>query len=391
KASEKNFSSPQLFFNLGILARAYGENELAEEQLKRYLETPDSLKDPIKQNRAKNELEIAQGKIQIKTHPEILYVTLTNKCNANCLVCCVEKTPPWEIREEVLNEIKSLFPYLKRIFWLGGEVFFYKNFKRVFAQAIKYPQMKQVILTNGLLLDKEWADLFSQSNLHLVYSIDSIIPEVYEKIRRGSSYKKLLENIQLVKDAEIRNTEFSTGMTFILMKSNYTELPLLADFALEKGFKTLTINEVRGEFQEKIDFKKDKEVASFVKKHLPELIDKCLKFGIELNNEMAIGLDTPEEKILPLEEEKSCEKEKLKGPYCLYPWKSITMDVFGKTIPWFYCSQELGNTDEKFLKEIWNGETMQKYRENILKNNSNYLCPQNCVAINKENIFSALL
>lgn len=396
EALHRNYSTPEIYFRQGILARADGDTKKAEELLKKFKAHPKSSLNPFIRNRSLNELEIAGNKTSLESLPEILYVTLTNRCNANCTICCVEQTPPWEIRPEVIEEIKGFFPYIKRVFWLGGEVFLYKNFQDIFKQALKYPGMKQVIITNGLLFNEKWAELFSSSNLHLVYSIDSLNPELYEKIRVGSSYKRLMENISLIEKNKKKDSDFSTGMTYILMKSNYKELPHIPDFAAQHNFSTLTINEVRGEKEEKIYFSKDKEIADFVRENLPGVLRRASELGIELNNEMAIGAETPEEEILPNEEQDNLIEQDpptphASGPYCLYPWKSLIIDVHGKSIPWFYCVKEIGNTDRESLKDIWNGDMMQKYRENILNNNNCGICPENCIARNGENIFSSLI
>ena len=62
---------------------------------------------------------------------------------------------------------------------------------------------------------------------------------------------------------------------------------------------------------------------------------------------------------------------------CAMPWKSLVID-FNGIRPECICPKGDKISTGSALEEIWNGELMQAYRNNVLMNNKNNLCNNNC-------------
>jgi len=104
------------------------------------------------------------------------------------------------------------------------------------------------ILTNGTLLTKEDINLLSKlnvnNNIYITMSIDSDIPEVYEKIRQGAKFEvayanllelhkaKLLTNVHLV-------IQESNLDTFLDTEKHFAELGIVTKFIIKSGDKKL--------------------------------------------------------------------------------------------------------------------------------------------------------
>jgi MoaA/NifB/PqqE/SkfB family radical SAM enzyme len=56
-----------------------------------------------------NEREIAQGRTVIETRPRSLTVSLTSRCNLDCIMCEAKRLS-WEMPEKTLREVIGCFP-----------------------------------------------------------------------------------------------------------------------------------------------------------------------------------------------------------------------------------------------------------------------------------------
>src|SRR3989339_2033031 len=67
-------------------------------------------------NEILNRNEIQQKKTILSSHPLYLWVTLTNRCNLQCIMCSVPDKR-WEISDSHILGFKRLFPYLQEVRW----------------------------------------------------------------------------------------------------------------------------------------------------------------------------------------------------------------------------------------------------------------------------------
>lgn len=129
-----------------------------------------------------NEYEIATDATILKSKPRVLKVTLKNMCNLRCIMCACHRLPIWKLPQKYKDQIIEMLPFLERVSWIGGEVFLYDYFKELIYNANKY-NVRQDIITNGILIDDCMAKYFVQNNVDIEFSIDSLKPDVYKKIR----------------------------------------------------------------------------------------------------------------------------------------------------------------------------------------------------------------
>jgi len=108
-------------------------------------------------NKLLNELEIAEGKTLLSAKPRRLTVTLSNRCNLFCIMCLTRYTK-WEVSSKIIKEIYSLFPYLEKVMWQGGEVFALDFFEEILSVGFQYPHLRHSIVTNGQLISEKMAE-----------------------------------------------------------------------------------------------------------------------------------------------------------------------------------------------------------------------------------------
>lgn len=134
--------------------------------------------------------------------PLHLDVESTNACNLKCTMCgrnwMKEKIGyiSWNLFTRIIDEAaKYHLPSVK--FNYRGEPLLHPNI----AKMVKYAKEKGVLEvqfnTNGLLLDKKKAEELIDAGLdRIIFSFDGATKETYEKIRRGSNYETVINNIK---------------------------------------------------------------------------------------------------------------------------------------------------------------------------------------------------
>jgi len=189
-----------------------------------------------------NKQEICEQKVVLESNPTSLMAILTTECNINCIMCG-RRTLGQTLPYDTIKKVFSLFPYLKRVDYQGGEVFLLNYFKEVFSKTAEHQNILQHITTNGLLIDSEWAKLFAQARTSLQYSIDAVTKTTYESIRRGGQFKSLIRSLELVRDANKKYAGATeVGLNAVVMRRNYKELYLFPDFCKRYGISQITFD-----------------------------------------------------------------------------------------------------------------------------------------------------
>ena len=129
-------------------------------------------------------------------------------------------------------------PLLKDIEYIAangsGEIFiskFYKNLlKKVSA---KYPNIKYMIMTNGLLCnEKTLKELNIEDKLkYVIVSLHAITEETYNKMVKGSNFKKVINNIKYLSQLKKDDKMDCFALSFVITSLNYKELPQFIEFA----------------------------------------------------------------------------------------------------------------------------------------------------------------
>jgi len=160
----------------------------------------------------------------------ILYVT--EGCNLRCLTCSYREKLPNELSlEEISTLVDSLSAYgLRTIVYSGGEPLMRRDFPEICSIFRKY-NVKQVLLTNGLLLEKrldEVKKFFSE----IIVSIDGATDETHNTIRGVESLQQISRGI---KHALASSSRPSISIRTVLQKANFRQTIDIVQFAKSLG------------------------------------------------------------------------------------------------------------------------------------------------------------
>jgi MoaA/NifB/PqqE/SkfB family radical SAM enzyme len=182
----------------------------------------------------------------------------------------------------------ELYPYLERVVWLGGEVFLYRHFEEMFDTGARFPRMQQQIITNGYVLNERWIEkMVCSPNTELTFSVDGTTKEVYESIRQGSNFEKLLGNIRLImKRKQAVNPRMQIRLNAVIMRSNHHQIEEFLEFAHNEGFSQLSLMALHFDMapEENIFYgSQDRAVLQRIAGTIPRLREKAKSYGVDLD------------------------------------------------------------------------------------------------------------
>ncbi len=132
-------------------------------------------------------------------HPVLCNYYLTYRCNASCDFCDIwEKPSPYvtiENFKENLVDLKKL--KVKVIDFTGGEPLLHKGLGEMLSLA-RTKKMITTVTTNCLLYPKRAEELKGKVDM-LHFSLDSVNPEVHNKLRGVDCFDHVMESIKIAK------------------------------------------------------------------------------------------------------------------------------------------------------------------------------------------------
>ncbi len=182
-----------------------------------------------------------------------LVIESTSRCNLKCEMC-----PRNSFKHDPGDIDLDLFKKISKYFYCGidvnlagwGEPLLHPE-PDVLIRITKGKGANVGFTTNATLLDIEKSAKLIKSGLDFIdFSLDGATQETYEQIRHGAKFKDVITNIKNfieIKRSLNLKTPW-TSITFVMMKKNIHELPLMVKLAKElnvdvlvaKNFNVLT-------------------------------------------------------------------------------------------------------------------------------------------------------
>ena len=348
-----------------------------------------------------NEFEFRQGRIALRSWPQVIDLGLTLKCNLKCEMCFSRAMPAIDLAPECLEKAVPYLDYCHRIVWNDAGELFASSRTAEFIELMKrHRPPRSYVSTNLLLIDRHIDDILDSGLNEMNVSIDAIRRETYERIRTGARWDKLIANLGLLqrKKAE-RNTPWpALTFVFVAMRSNLAELPEFVDFAGKYGAVAIHVLKMLPtphglEREEQPDFEAEK--AAYTKALL-----RARDVGLEIqhtffNNDALLaelgeeraadapsaarapaGVSSPEPTPSPpvLPDRLALEALHRRQfapacgvvPICQAPWSEFLIQTDGKVRACCFSPAVMGDLHRQSLPEIWNGPEYRAFRRRLV-------------------------
>ncbi len=135
-------------------------------------------------------------------NPLMLAFEITTCCNFRCIRCERHSINPEHLNhhmtEETFERLSVLFPYVRGISVVGGlgEPLLCPNFWNYISKMKSYGCQVQYFTNASKCSDDVIKKSFSMGIDVVVFSMDSIVPEVYEHFKQGGSFIHLMDRIK---------------------------------------------------------------------------------------------------------------------------------------------------------------------------------------------------
>lgn len=352
---------------LGSVYRRLGKEELAKKIFNKLLTEKEIKTSKFLYNKILNEYEILTKREFLESKPREIRNTITTKCNIACRYCDVWKDDgSWNQNESRTKEIVSLFPYMDHMYWLGGEIFYYKGYEDILEEGFKYDTLTQTIFTNGLMLNEKILNKISKSKVNLVIAIDAGKKETYEYLRRGSSWEKLCANLNLIKEMNHIGNKINTTFNAVISKSNYKEIYEMVEMAHKYDFDKIRFMFILGNSSENIYLNNDKQALEYIYNVMPFAKNRALEYGLKFES-LLPSREKPHYKDINAKFVKDnnyglIKQQEEKVIKCTAPWTQIVIDAKGPMRTCVNCNDWIGDSQNQTLSEFWNSESMQFFR-----------------------------
>jgi MoaA/NifB/PqqE/SkfB family radical SAM enzyme len=298
----------------------------------------------------------------------LLQVEPALACNLRCVMC------PWrEIAQDLENHglmsqaiWESIRPHLPEInsidFTGGGEPLLQPNLPQWIGDA-HAAGCETGFLSNGLLLTKEKLKQVQDAGVDWIcISIDAADAQLYEKIRIGSDFERVCENVANI--AAMRTGQVPKIMiNFVLMDLNFHQVEDIVRLASRLGVDQLNFKQcevIRGERGKGHGLFGAKETKDI--RRLKKDLEKARRLAKKLNIATTAFAFIPEERSV-------CEQDPRDSLFIRYDGLAapcINLAIGGPTT---FLGNEVqipnvhyGRLPDSDLMELWQTETCKYYR-----------------------------
>ncbi|MDI6840288.1 MAG: radical SAM protein [bacterium] len=307
----------------------------------------------------------------VAPYPICVEIETTTRCHMKCIMC--EHTY-WNepARDMSFEEFKAIVDQFPRLKWIGltgiGESFLNKDFMKM----LRYLKSKSVyieIYDTFYLVDKKIAEELINLRIdRILPSIDGATKETYERIRVGSNFERVIENVRYLSQLKNRKSLVYPDICFhyIVTKINLHEmLPYIE-----------LVHTIVKDMEVSIQFTRAlhsfEEIEDLFIEIPPEVITAVEKKAKELGIHLIWNIDVSQDK-LPI--------------YRCTAWIEPFIFATGHVIPCcagneanrreFQKKYSLGNVFEQSFREIWKGKEYRNFRKMLSKNKVPIQC-KNC-------------
>jgi MoaA/NifB/PqqE/SkfB family radical SAM enzyme len=191
--------------------------------------------------------DLAAGRVAFRALPEVVTLNHTDLCNLRCVMCPRNLAQgTHRLSRRILGYLaEELFPTARKLVLTtsGGEPLA-ADFDFLLERALRHSVVMDVV-TNGVLLTPQLYREARPALDHLNVSIDSHLPEVYERVRLGARFDAVMENLHAVRAlrrAERDDVLYSASA--VVMRSNLPHLGEFVRFAAELGFDGVVLQKL---------------------------------------------------------------------------------------------------------------------------------------------------
>lgn len=322
----------------------------------------------------------------LKSNPVSAWVSLTGKCNLNCLHC-PKRSGVFESRNltdlplQVFHKLEEeIFPFLKQCKVGGnnlGEQLLAKEWD-YFVDRMGRHSFERTLVTNGLLLTRERIKKLLEMEWSIDLSVEGSTSSTYKNIR-GGNFEKFLSVVGECSQEKksFKKTKAKIRLCFTAFYDNIAELMPLIEMGARLGVDEVLVAHL-------IPMTENQRSQSLV--YHKGLANSIFEQGERRAKELGISIQLPPPfpiKRMGEEDAKDGTSPQWDRRGCDHPWASVSINEKGDVMPCCISDEKMGNLMEASFEKIWNGKKYQKLRKTVNSSNPISFC-RHCVLRGKD-------
>ncbi len=338
-------------------------------------------------NRDLIQFESRHAITEVRSFPMDLAITITGACSARCLFCNYKPGYYQSHDHFTLQDFKKM-TWLKYLSKLGlgggvGDPLAHPGFLKIFHHLREaYPHLLLRVITNGILMNREIREAFSNSLSRLRISMNAATKETYKKIMRIDNFDKLCRSVSQLSrlKRKMKTDKPEIILMMVVNRLNAHEVVRFVELSHRLGVQAVNFSHFAKVVMTQSDMPMEDSLYSDQKY-------SDLQLGRAEKRAKALGLGLSRPSAFT---EKGClcfQGERfMKVPeMCYFPWTTAYL-VKSRTPPYtdrlqFCCvgvesaisyKRESLST-ENFVK-LWNHPYLQHYRKTVNSSQKNPVC-----------------
>jgi radical SAM protein with 4Fe4S-binding SPASM domain len=329
----------------------------------------------VKRNRALLDRELLEKRLTFESGPYEAHVQFSNFCNMSCIMCWDGENPPLKrmdpvvlakVREQIAPSLSVITPH-------SASEPLVASWDATLAFARDY-SVQLALTTNTQFLDRGKLDEIVDHVEMVVMSIDSHIPEVFDKIRPGGKSGKVFDNLP-VAAAFCNEHGIECIVQAVFMTENAASMPDTVAYMADAGVQTVNViqmidtNRRSGFLDATLHF--SSEYLEHIRQQCSEIARASqIRLGWDLDGPSWVDHRPPAKKVRArrskVANDHFDEHMKARHPgFCKYAYDRLQIELDGNVEPCGLASEGeliLGNLADQDFEEIWNGPSAQDLR-----------------------------
>ena len=307
--------------------------------------------------------------------PSFLQIEVVGQCNLRCTMCAIQfrrDGPPHGplafMPFERYTALLDQFPGLRDLHLQGlGEPTMHPRFFEMVRHAAARG-LRVTTNSNLTLLSERRAHECVVSGLaELSVSLDAADPAIYERIRRGASFAKVLRNLRRVMQARAAaRAPLDVRIVMVLMKQNLADLPSVVGLAADEGVARVFVQHLCHDFEEHTLPGEYRPIRNFVHDQTLAGVTRAA-IDASFARARAVAHERGVELRLPRVDGKPAPRMTL--PRCDWPWRGAYVSYSGEAMPCCMVGtpdrMSFGNMFERGVQAVWHDPAYRRFREQL--------------------------
>lgn len=318
--------------------------------------------------------DLFAGSSSFTSRPSIAYLVLSNFCNMSCTMCYNGVNPPTRKMAQAVVERfeRQVAPDVSTLLPFGASEPLIVTWDTARDLSRRY-SIKMELVTNVQFLDEAKFEEMKDIVRSVCFSIDSHLPEVYERIRLRARTDKVFRNLPIAARL-CKEHGLKASANVVFMTDNGETIPETIAWLADQGVENVHILQFH-------DNNGSTEAAHDPLRHLaPEQVDALRQRSIDLARERKLRLcwypkdyyEGDHREKAPALDEYESERNRLLyrlrrflPGFCEQVATSVKVDTDGEVYPCCMGGEghlRLGNLEKQDFEEIWNGPEARDLR-----------------------------